>query len=301
MPAVSMTVNGKAVTGDVEARTLAGAIPARELAADRHPCRLRHLASAAPASFISTALRRSPAPCSLCSAKAPKSPPSRVWPSRMAPLHPMQEAFREHHGLQCGFCTPGMIMAALDIVRRRGNDLDEHTIREQLDGNICRCTGYHNIVKAIAAGAKAMARVARARPPNSLKNSKGGDAMSATGIGAAVRRKEDLRFITGKGQYTDDVVRPGETRAVFVRSPHAHAKIKTSTPPPPGRCRAWSMFHRQRTRHRQNRQSDLRLDDPFQGRHADEDGAAPGPGGRQGVPRRRRGCCRDCGEPGAGA
>ena len=74
------------------------------------------------------------------------------------PLHPMQEAFREHHGLQCGFCTPGMIMAALDIVRRRGNDLDEHTIREQLDGNICRCTGYHNIVKAIAAGAKAMAK-----------------------------------------------------------------------------------------------------------------------------------------------
>jgi carbon-monoxide dehydrogenase small subunit len=73
------------------------------------------------------------------------------------PLHPMQEAFREHHGLQCGFCTPGMIMAALDIVRRRGNDLDEHTIREQLDGNICRCTGYHNIVSAIEDASKRMA------------------------------------------------------------------------------------------------------------------------------------------------
>src|SRR3569832_1590829 len=72
-------------------------------------------------------------------------------------LHPMQEAFRENHGLQCGYCTPGMIMAALDIVRRNGNELDEHTIREQLDGNLCRCTGYHNIVKALAAGAKAMA------------------------------------------------------------------------------------------------------------------------------------------------
>ena len=72
-------------------------------------------------------------------------------------LHPVQQAFHEHHGLQCGYCTPGMIMAALDIVRRNGNELDEHTIREQLDGNICRCTGYHNIVKAIAAGAKAMA------------------------------------------------------------------------------------------------------------------------------------------------
>jgi carbon-monoxide dehydrogenase small subunit len=72
-------------------------------------------------------------------------------------LHPMQEAFREHHGLQCGFCTPGMIMAAIDIVNRRGPALDEKTIREDLDGNICRCTGYHNIVKAVAAGAEAMA------------------------------------------------------------------------------------------------------------------------------------------------
>jgi carbon-monoxide dehydrogenase small subunit len=71
-------------------------------------------------------------------------------------LHPMQEAFRDNHGLQCGFCTPGMIMSALDIVKRKGNDLDEHTIREELEGNLCRCTGYHNIVKAIASGAKAM-------------------------------------------------------------------------------------------------------------------------------------------------
>ena len=71
-------------------------------------------------------------------------------------LHPMQEAFREHHGLQCGFCTPGMIMSAVDMVKRKGNDLDEDTIRHELEGNLCRCTGYHNIVKAIAAGAKAM-------------------------------------------------------------------------------------------------------------------------------------------------
>jgi aerobic carbon-monoxide dehydrogenase small subunit len=71
-------------------------------------------------------------------------------------LHPMQAAFREHHALQCGFCTPGMIMAAVDMVRRKGHDLDAHTVREQLEGNICRCTGYHNIVKAIQAGAAAM-------------------------------------------------------------------------------------------------------------------------------------------------
>ncbi|MCS0493656.1 (2Fe-2S)-binding protein [Ancylobacter sp. MQZ15Z-1] len=72
-------------------------------------------------------------------------------------LHPMQEAFREHHGLQCGFCTPGMIMAGIDIVRRHGADLDEATVRAELEGNICRCTGYHNIVLAIMAGAQAMA------------------------------------------------------------------------------------------------------------------------------------------------
>ena len=75
-----------------------------------------------------------------------------------APLHPMQEAFREHHGLQCGFCTPGMIMTAVDLVHRKGNDLSDRVIREELEGNLCRCTGYQNIVQSIAAGAKAMAK-----------------------------------------------------------------------------------------------------------------------------------------------
>ena len=73
-----------------------------------------------------------------------------------AQLHPMQEAFRENHGLQCGFCTPGMIMSAIDMVNRLGNELDDKTIRHDLDGNLCRCTSYHNIVKSIAAGVKAM-------------------------------------------------------------------------------------------------------------------------------------------------
>ena len=66
-----------------------------------------------------------------------------------APLHPMQEAFRENHGLQCGYCTPGMIMSAIDIVHRHGGKLDEATVRHELEGNICRCTGYHNIVKSV--------------------------------------------------------------------------------------------------------------------------------------------------------
>jgi carbon-monoxide dehydrogenase small subunit len=78
--------------------------------------------------------------------------------SKDGELHPMQQAFHENHGLQCGFCTPGMIMTAIDMVRRLGGNLDEATIRHELEGNICRCTGYHNIVRSIEAGAAAMGR-----------------------------------------------------------------------------------------------------------------------------------------------
>jgi carbon-monoxide dehydrogenase small subunit len=70
-------------------------------------------------------------------------------------LHPMQEAFREHHGLQCGFCTPGMIMSALDLVRHNPEPT-ERDVRKWLEGNLCRCTGYQNIVRAVLAGAEAM-------------------------------------------------------------------------------------------------------------------------------------------------
>jgi len=79
-------------------------------------------------------------------------------------LHPVQAAFREHHALQCGFCTPGMIMTAVDLLNRHPNP-DEDTIRINLDGNLCRCTGYHNIVKAIAAAAGPYAAMARATQP----------------------------------------------------------------------------------------------------------------------------------------
>jgi len=80
-------------------------------------------------------------------------------------LHPMQAAFNTHHGLQCGFCTPGMIMSGIDMVNRfqaDGKDLTEEAIREELEGNICRCTGYHNIVKAIEDAAGIMADMAKA-------------------------------------------------------------------------------------------------------------------------------------------
>lgn len=77
-------------------------------------------------------------------------------------LHPVQAAFREHHGLQCGFCTPGMIMSSVDIIRRYPDGLDEKTVRAELEGNICRCTGYHNIVKAVLDASKKMKPKARA-------------------------------------------------------------------------------------------------------------------------------------------
>jgi carbon-monoxide dehydrogenase small subunit len=75
-----------------------------------------------------------------------------------ADLHPVQIAFRENHGLQCGFCTPGMIMSATDMIHRHPDRLDEATVRAELEGNICRCTGYHNIVKAILAASQAMSK-----------------------------------------------------------------------------------------------------------------------------------------------
>lgn len=76
-----------------------------------------------------------------------------------AELHPMQAAFREHHALQCGFCTPGMIMAAIDLVQN-SERLDRRAVREGLEGNLCRCTGYHNIVDAVLAAAPSLAREA---------------------------------------------------------------------------------------------------------------------------------------------
>ena len=155
MPAVSMTVNGKAVTAEADARTLL----------------VQYLREALR--LTGTHVGCDTSQCGACvvhvDGKAVKSCTMFAWEAegksvttieglaQNGKLHPMQEAFRDNHGLQCGFCTPGMIMTAVDMVQRKGNDLDDKTIREELEGNICRCTGYHNIVKSIAAGAKAMA------------------------------------------------------------------------------------------------------------------------------------------------
>jgi carbon-monoxide dehydrogenase small subunit len=154
MPAVSMTVNGKAVTADVDPRTLLVQflrenlrLTGTHVGCDTSQC----------GACVVEADGRAVKSCTVFALQAEGMSITTIEGlATDGKLHPMQEAFREHHGLQCGFCTPGMIMAAIDIVRRKGNDLDEHTIRKELDGNLCRCTGYHNIVKAIGAGARAM-------------------------------------------------------------------------------------------------------------------------------------------------
>jgi carbon-monoxide dehydrogenase small subunit len=154
MSAVSMTVNGKAVTGDIDPRTLLVQflrehlrLTGTHVGCDTSQCGacVVHVDGVAVKSCTLFAWQLEGANVTTIEGLA-----------KDGKLHPMQEAFREHHGLQCGYCTPGMIMAAVEMVWRKGNELDEHTIREELDGNLCRCTGYHNIVKAIHAGARAM-------------------------------------------------------------------------------------------------------------------------------------------------
>jgi carbon-monoxide dehydrogenase small subunit len=155
MPKVSMTVNGKAVTADADARTLLVQylreglrLTGTHVGCDTSQC------GACVVHVDGKAIKA----CTMFAWEAEgKSVLTIEGLANDGKLHPMQEAFRENHGLQCGFCTPGMIMTAVDLVNRKGNNLDDKTIREELEGNICRCTGYHNIVKSIAAGAKAMA------------------------------------------------------------------------------------------------------------------------------------------------
>jgi len=154
MPTVSMTVNGKPVTADVDIRTLLVQylrenlrLTGTHVGCDTSQCGacVVHVDGQAVKSCTMFAVQAEGANVLTIEGLATDGK-----------LHPMQEAFRENHGLQCGFCTPGMIMAAIDIVRRKGHNLEERTIREELEGNICRCTGCHHMVKSNATGARAM-------------------------------------------------------------------------------------------------------------------------------------------------
>jgi len=153
MSKVTITVNGRAETRDVEDRTLlvhflrdSLGLTGTHVGCDTSQCGacVVHLDGIAVKS------------CTVLAAAADGSAVTTIEGlANGEELHPVQAAFREHHGLQCGFCTPGMIMTAVDMIRRYDGKLDEATVRYELDGNICRCTGYHNIVKAILAAADA--------------------------------------------------------------------------------------------------------------------------------------------------
>ena len=150
---VSMTVNGKPVAVDVESRTLLVELIRENLRLTGTHIGCDTAQCGACTVHINGAAVKS---CNILAVQAQGANITTIEGISKADgtLHPMQEAFRDHHGLQCGFCTPGMVMSAIDLVRRHA-DLTEATIRAELDGNICRCTGYHNIVKAVQAGAKA--------------------------------------------------------------------------------------------------------------------------------------------------
>ena len=153
MPAVTMTVNGVSRSAQVEGRTLLVeflreklALTGTHVGCDTSQCGacVVHMNGQSVKSCTCLAVDADGAEVTTIEALA-----------NGASLHPMQEAFREHHGLQCGFCTPGMVMSAIDLVNRNP-DPSEDDVRHWLDGNFCRCTGYHNIVLAVRAGASAM-------------------------------------------------------------------------------------------------------------------------------------------------
>ncbi|WP_208987200.1 (2Fe-2S)-binding protein [Stappia sp. TSB10P1A] len=156
MAEVSMVVNGRTVTRVVEDRTLLVeflreglGLTGTHVGCDTSQC------GACVVHVDGKAVKS----CTMLAAQASGSEVTTIEGlASGGELHPVQAAFKEHHGLQCGFCTPGMIMAAVDMIARHGGGLlDEATIRAELEGNICRCTGYHNIVKAIAAASATMA------------------------------------------------------------------------------------------------------------------------------------------------
>ena len=153
--AISMTVNGKAVSAEIEPRTLLVEflrghlrLTGTHVGCDTGQCGACtvHADGRATKSCNVLAVQMQGADIITIEGLAPDGT-----------LHPMQAAFREHHGLQCGFCTPGFVMNAIELAKQHPNPSEE-TIRSGLDGNLCRCTGYHNIVKAVQAGAKAMKR-----------------------------------------------------------------------------------------------------------------------------------------------
>ncbi len=153
MPTVALTVNGKAVSAEVEARTLLVQLLREQLGLTGTHVGCDTSQCGACVVLVNGTSMKS---CTMLAVQADGATVDTIEGlANGDELHPMQAAFRENHGLQCGFCTPGMVMSAIDLVRRNPAP-DETEIRAGIEGNLCRCTGYHNIVRAIDAGAKAM-------------------------------------------------------------------------------------------------------------------------------------------------
>ena len=184
-------------------------------------------------------------------------------------LHPMQQAFHENHALQCGFCTPGMIMQAIDVLKDNPHPSEEE-IRLGLEGNLCRCTGYHNIVKAVAACASSMeAASSRSRAREERGPMTTVEDRPAAEVGQARRRKEDQRLLTGRTRWTDNIQLPGMLHLAMVRSPFAHATITTidtthAQGRPPGVVGVFTGADLQDEpgRHRQRLAAERRAEDP---------------------------------------
>lgn len=146
MTAISLTVNQKAVTADVEPRTLLV-----ELLRERLGLTGTHVGCDTSQCGACTVLvdGKSVKSCTMLAVEADGADVTTIEGlAKNGELHPMQRAFNEHHGLQCGFCTPGMVISSVDLLKRNRQP-SEAQVREWLEGNICRCTGYHNIVKAV--------------------------------------------------------------------------------------------------------------------------------------------------------
>jgi carbon-monoxide dehydrogenase small subunit len=150
MPQVTLSVNGKSHTVEVEGRTLLV-----ELLRDKLGLTGTHVGcdTSQCGACVVDVNGSSAKSCTMLALQADGAKVTTIEGLAAADgtLHPMQEMFREHHALQCGFCTPGMVMSAIDLVKSHPEGLTEAQIRHGLEGNLCRCTGYHNIVKAIAA------------------------------------------------------------------------------------------------------------------------------------------------------
>ncbi len=150
MPQVTLTVNGKQHTVEVENRTLLVELLREKLALTGTHVGCDTSQCGACVVHVDGISAKS---CTMLAVQAAGTSVLTIEGLAKADgtLHPMQEMFREHHALQCGFCTPGMVMSAIDLVNNHPGGITEQEIREGLEGNLCRCTGYHNIVKAIAA------------------------------------------------------------------------------------------------------------------------------------------------------